>query len=215
MDFPDRLRGALDRWPGGSHRGFSKWLEERGVPGASYRQLARYLKGESEPSLEWIQEACEALNVSADWLVLGKEPTKPSGDSTGEDLREHEPLVKMLDRTVKERGHSWFEYGDLNILAEFCGRLLVFRPEKFGFPSWRTQWWGKRQKLQALHELPEEQVWSVIDELFPSLKADSPFIHIGELDFWGTAHSAFYASLSAAWANEMMIMVEKKKRSDL
>ena len=71
------------------------------------------------------------------------------------------------------------------------------------------------EPIPALNEIPEEKIWSVIDELFPCLREDSPFTATGEFDLWSQAHSAFYASLSAGWANGMMVMVDKKLRHDL
>jgi len=214
MDFPERLRLALDRWPGGSHRTFSKYLKEKGVLGASYRQLARYLSGESEPSLDWIQEACGALDVSADWLVLGKGSIY-SADVSSEMIKgQFELLQKVIGEPLKKRGHLWFDAVDQGQLVWFGMRLHAFRPEIFGVVN-KKHFWKMPERPPPLDEIPEDQIWSVIDELFPCLREDSPFTETGDADLWGQAHSAFYASLSAAWANEMMRMVGNKKRHDL
>ena len=151
MDFPERLRLALDRWPSGSHRTFSKYLKEKEVLGASYRQLARYLSGKSEPALDWIQAACELLDVSADWLVLGEGSIASAEISTEKIQGQFELLSKVFSEPLKKRGHLWFEPTDQAMLVWFGMRLLIYRPEKFGVVRkrhlWRmpeprpAQWW--------------------------------------------------------------------------
>lgn len=66
----DRLRVAI-RQSGYSHHGFARAMEARGVYGSHYRTLVNYLKGRTEPSLEWLDEAADLLGVGAQWLAHG------------------------------------------------------------------------------------------------------------------------------------------------
>lgn len=210
MEFPERLTQALDRWPGGSHRTFSEYLRGRGVLGASSRQLARYLRGESEPGLGWITAACEALNVSADWLILG-EGSIDSARISSTEIPKAVVIAEILDDVVKKRGHFWFDFADQVTLDLFCMRLLVLNANRFGLDRSKLNF---SQPMKDLAEgIGKEQLWSLIDELFPALREDSPFAGRDKNDVWARAHSAFYASLSAAWANEMPYMIGKKRRT--
>lgn len=203
MEFPERLRLALNRW-GGSHQAFAEYLKELGVLGASPRQLARYLGGKGEPGMAWIKAACTALNVSADWLIFG-EGSMDSANVPNLGKPEVAELAKVLEEEVMRRGHYWFDFSDQIVLGFFCLRLATLRPEKFGFAD--------RSQVRSLSTISAEQVWHIVDEIFPTLREDSPFAVIDEGDLWAQAHSAFYASLSAAWANEMPYMIGKKRRT--
>lgn len=50
-----------------------KTLDARGVRGSSYGSVRNYLSGKSEPPLEFLLAAAEALQVNANYLAYGKE----------------------------------------------------------------------------------------------------------------------------------------------
>jgi len=154
--------------------------------------------------MAWLQAACTALGVSADWLILG-EGSMDSAEAANPENAETAEFAMVLEEEWRRRGHNWFDYSDHFILVSFCVRLAALRPERFGFAN-RTQ--GR-----TMSGISAEEVWRIVDEIFPTLREDSPFAGIDPGDLWAQAHSAFYASLSAAWANEMPYMIGKKRRT--
>ena len=71
----DRLGHALQDWKRGGPRrsisSFHRILAERQVPGSSYAMIHRYLGGQGEPSLKFIEAAAEVLEVRPAWLTYG------------------------------------------------------------------------------------------------------------------------------------------------
>jgi hypothetical protein len=53
--------------------------ESGGKAGTSYRAVVGYLKGESEPSLHWVREAADLLDVRVPWLLEGEPPARLAG----------------------------------------------------------------------------------------------------------------------------------------
>lgn len=47
-------------------------LKERGLPLSNYSSVFRYVKGEREPSLEWVAAAADVFAVNPAWLAWGE-----------------------------------------------------------------------------------------------------------------------------------------------
>lgn len=87
--FPDRLRDAIHS-KGWSIKKFHASLQEHGVEsggekgkiaGASYPMVYKYLQGKAEPSAAFVAAAAEVLNVSVEWLWLGRGDSSPKSPS--------------------------------------------------------------------------------------------------------------------------------------
>jgi transcriptional regulator with XRE-family HTH domain len=65
-----------------SVRAFYRAMKEREVPGSSYPTIHRYLSDRTEPSMEFLEAAAEALEVRLPWLSSGE------GGSTEEEERQ-------------------------------------------------------------------------------------------------------------------------------
>ncbi|MBI4538933.1 MAG: hypothetical protein HY704_05415 [Gemmatimonadetes bacterium] len=104
-----RLEAALERWPnppGGKRdkKAFAAAMEARlrgrgGQKGVSYQSILSYLDGTSTPSLEWLGEAADLLNIRPEWLVFGM----GLPDETGEAIRRgHEERAREVGETDVE-----------------------------------------------------------------------------------------------------------------
>lgn len=71
--FAERLRWAIDEQPReGRRRGLRLFVKRmEGVQGASLSQVQAYLRGQTEPSLPFVQAAAHMLGVRAAWLAFG------------------------------------------------------------------------------------------------------------------------------------------------
>lgn len=71
MGIGSRMRKALDL-RGMSVRAFHREMSERGVRGASYPTIHRYLSDKSAPSVAFLKSAAELLEVRESWLAQGE-----------------------------------------------------------------------------------------------------------------------------------------------
>lgn len=106
----DRLNEAL-QIRGRSTRSFQQELAERDVPGASTAAVYRYLKGEAEPSLAFIEAAAEILDLRTPWLAFGigyrdDEEERLAGRARVEQTSAEMDLAPTRQATVRlaERG---------------------------------------------------------------------------------------------------------------
>lgn len=71
----ERLRAAIERSEY-SIRAFQRAMEAKDVSGSTYPTINAYLKDESTPSLEFMEEAADLLAVRPEWLAFERgEPT--------------------------------------------------------------------------------------------------------------------------------------------
>ncbi|MCH7623707.1 MAG: helix-turn-helix transcriptional regulator, partial [Nitrospinae bacterium] len=73
MAVGERLKQAIETHAGISIREFHRRMgpDGRGVSGASYPNIHRYLKERVEPSLEFLRQAAEECGVRQEWLIVG------------------------------------------------------------------------------------------------------------------------------------------------
>lgn len=107
MDFPERLRDALNEW-GEGQRAFERQMQATGVAGSSRRSLQHYLAGDSTPGGEWYLEASKILRVRAGWLAWGEGPRVPDTDVPPDFFESCAPpgLSAIATPLVK---HAWAE----------------------------------------------------------------------------------------------------------
>ena len=78
-DTNTRLREAIQEVWGGSIRGFQREMERREVRGSSYATIYSYLRGDTQPSRDFLEAAADVLGVRLRWLRFGE------GEPTGEE----------------------------------------------------------------------------------------------------------------------------------
>jgi hypothetical protein len=94
MSRAERLAQALAGGPfRGDRKAFQRVMRERlgGGHGTSYTAVLGYFSGVTEPSLTWLTEAADVLDVRVEWLVFGDEPVRP------ESVSEHEVAKAVPD----------------------------------------------------------------------------------------------------------------------
>lgn len=92
----ERLNQALER-TGMSKRAFITAMARQKAPGSSEPAVYRYLRGENEPSLAFLEIAAEVLGVRVEWLVLGRgEPTLVEEELTKEGLAGPDPWTARV-----------------------------------------------------------------------------------------------------------------------
>lgn len=121
VSFGLRLRQACD----------SVGLQQRqlaDIIGVSRNTISAYVKGVQMPNGDKLLAIAKALNVSLDWLLLGKEPAPPRVASPGvEDTAPSQGLsANTLRRLALERGEPLDgavpkEMGDLELLLTEFG----------------------------------------------------------------------------------------------
>jgi hypothetical protein len=123
--FGIRLGRAIDRWPGGGQKAFTRELashaERHGlrIP-TSYRTLVNYLTRVTRPSVAWVEAAAAVLRWNSEYLLTG-EGQEREGD-TGEGVQLSfkggaGPRASLLNRLIVR------ELADLPMTA----RLMIFR----------------------------------------------------------------------------------------
>ena len=70
MTLGERLRLAIERWPGGGIKAFAKVVKDA-ARGSSYPYIHDYLKDRRTPSREFIEAAARILGVRTEWLATG------------------------------------------------------------------------------------------------------------------------------------------------
>ena len=126
--FGTRLQQALDR-QGMSIRELHRSLESTKVPGRSYPQIHRYLKGDPEPPLKFTRAVAAILGVRASWLALGDGEMTEASMRRSELLRRtavQDPLSIVLDHTPTNYTHSAMVRG---AYLEALRRLIAARPD--------------------------------------------------------------------------------------
>ena len=116
----ERLEAARE-YAGLSVRALHLEMQEREVPGSSYPNVHRYLKGELEPSLGFLREAADVMHVRPKWLIAD------AGEMTEEAERA---------RLVEARAAR----GDIEDPPEFIVQDIRsgFDPDT---PPTETEWW--------------------------------------------------------------------------
>ena len=74
----ERLAEAIGLWDGGGIMAFVKALG--GIRGGTYPAVKRYVDGDTEPSLRFLDKAATVLGVDFGWLAVGaggEEPPTP------------------------------------------------------------------------------------------------------------------------------------------
>lgn len=90
-NFPERIDLVINKL-----NGPSEFARQTGV---TLSTIARWRKGEAEPSRPNLIKIAEVANVSIEWLATGKE-SKPQSENTSIVAREFERLEKMADDIV-------------------------------------------------------------------------------------------------------------------
>ena len=79
----ERLGEAIRLWDGGGIMAFVTALS--GIRGGTYPAVKRYVDGETEPSLRFLDRAATILGVDFGWLAIG----------TGEEEPPHRETIKV------------------------------------------------------------------------------------------------------------------------
>ena len=91
MSVAERLRWAVEQHRSLSIRKFQAAMKQEGIDGSSYATVHSYLRGETEPSLEFLKTAASILGVGEPWLVLGEgQPTAVERLLADHETVEHE-----------------------------------------------------------------------------------------------------------------------------
>ena len=143
----ERLEEALQLWehpPQGKRdkKAFQTAIKPRlemrgGQMGVTYQTILSYFVGSSTPSLEWLREAADLLDVRFDWLVLGQGEAKEMNEmirvAYGQGAQESQghPLdravLEGLTVTVPLQEHLEWEYRTLSAVAIKLGAALMKR----------------------------------------------------------------------------------------
>lgn len=153
-----RLRAAIERW--GSIRRFADAMPK--VRGATYGMIHRYLKGETDPPLEFLEAAAGVLGVRVEWLAHGKEPMTAREERVSE-LERDRVGADLLENAAIARG---FTPGTRALLFDAWRRLaagvpqqdiperdlIVMAAQLLALLDLPTQLWGFK------HEMPEREL---------------------------------------------------------
>ena len=84
--------------------------------GVSRQAVSKWESGQANPDVTYITEMCKLFQVSADWLLLGKEPGTPSAAAPEPDLPKGKTYCLFLNHndefswTVAERVAMLYQY---------------------------------------------------------------------------------------------------------
>jgi hypothetical protein len=153
-DLGNRLRIAIKRSRFENARRFSAELVQDQVRGASYGMLRNYMSGLSEPSLDFLAAAADALRVRREWLAWGEGPrTLAEQPGVGERERmvdgiraefpafssveewQMDAVVQTVSRAMG--GSSWAV--DPEQAGHAVGKLLVAGTRAFGLRASRLE----------------------------------------------------------------------------
>ena len=91
--------------------------------GVTRDTIRRYENGKNPPDADFIVKLCQAYNVSADWLLFGKEEKKQDGARVNQL---EDPLIRdiklwLRDMTTEYPGwRTWFETELLQKIPQFA-----------------------------------------------------------------------------------------------
>lgn len=92
-----------------SVRAFAAALKERGVEGASYGMVRRYLAGETVPGAEFIEQAADLLGYNLLWLWTGKGRMIPTAREGAQTLS-----LTLLEWMHEDAEAEWGESVDVH-----------------------------------------------------------------------------------------------------
>ena len=159
---PKSLSGRLERavkdWkqaePGRSIMGFHRILAEQKVRGSSYAMIHHYLRGEWEPSLEFLVAAADVLGVRWEWLTRGQgaqtaaEAAMPASRTVSLDAFLVTETEARLHDVAGEPGLAELQAVSLRLAAS-CRDGHKAAPDKIGLLG---DWLG-RHVLEPLERL--------------------------------------------------------------